>query len=164
MKKILFLGFLVSLIIIPAPSISVAAICLDLGGTCQNISQPCSSPYKPNICPGTADNIQCCVSDSGSRLGGVTPDSSKTISIPNPLKTRTFSELIDRIVNWLLIIGAPILALFIIIGAFQIMTSGGSPDKITTGRKTITYAVVGYALLLLSKSATLIINGILGVK
>ena len=91
-------------------------------------------------------------------------NSDLVVQIPNPLKTKTFSELINRIANWLLIIGAPILALFIIIGAFQIMTSGGTPDKVTTGRKTITYAIIGYALLMLSKSVTLIINNVLGVR
>ncbi|MBI3046276.1 MAG: hypothetical protein HYY86_01890 [Candidatus Harrisonbacteria bacterium] len=86
------------------------------------------------------------------------------IRLPNPLQANTFQELIGRVVNFLLAIGAPILVLMIIIGAFQIMTGAGNPENITKGRQTITYAIIGYALLLLSKGITLIIEQLLGVN
>jgi len=89
---------------------------------------------------------------------------TQVITLPNPLQAKTFQELIQRIVNWLLVIGAPILVLMIIIGAFQIMTGAGNPEKITMGRRTITYAVFGYALLLISNGIILIIKQLLGVQ
>lgn len=103
-------------------------------------------------------------SETGS--GGRAPgDSSynQPIKIPNPLKINSISELIDRIVNWLIFIGAPILTFLIIIGAFQILTAAGNEEQVTAGRKTITYAVIGYALLLISKGVTMIIAQLFGV-
>ena len=97
------------------------------------------------------------VTDTASKSGG----GSETIKIPNPLKTTSFTKLIDRLVNWLLVIGTPILVLMIIIGAFQIMTGAGNPEQITKGRQTVTWAIVGYALLILSKSVTFIIAELL---
>lgn len=144
-----------------------SAIAANCNGTCQDISQPCSGSYAQGLCPGTA-NIQCCT--SGTWLESQTPPTTqsnslgRTITIPNPLKTTSFIKLIDRITNWLLIIGAPIMTLMIIVGAFQLMIARGDSTKVTTGRQTITWAVVGYALLLLSKSLIFIINEVLGVR
>lgn len=98
----------------------------------------------------------------GGRGGGSQGGGSQIIKLPNPLgQTNTFAELINRIVNWLLIISAPILALMIIIGAFQIMTGAGEPEKIIKGRHTITYAIIGYALLLISSGITTVIQNLL---
>ncbi|MDP3729736.1 MAG: hypothetical protein Q8R26_03270 [bacterium] len=87
---------------------------------------------------------------------------SNVVTIPNPLGVNSIAALIDRIATWLLLIGAPILTLMIIIGAFQILIAGGKPENIIKGRHTITYAVVGYALLLLSTGVTSIIKSVLG--
>ncbi|MDO8430038.1 MAG: pilin [bacterium] len=116
----------------------------------------------PQVCPpsgpGGGSRITLPINPPGS--GG-----QQTIRIPNPLgTTTTFTQLISRIVNWLLVIGAPILTLMIIIGAFQFLTAGGEPDKVTKGRHTITYAVIGYALLLLSTGIIKIIENLLGAR
>ncbi|MEK9170526.1 MAG: pilin [Patescibacteria group bacterium] len=89
--------------------------------------------------------------------------SNQKISISNPLGVSTFADLIAKINRWLIIIGAPILTLMILIGAFQIMFAGSTPDKVTEGRHTITYAIIGYGLLLISTGIAYIIKDILGV-
>lgn len=103
---------------------------------------------------------------AGGRAFGSIPGGGRTqvIELPNPLKATNFAELINRLTNWLLVIGAPILVLMIIIGAFQIMTGAGNPENITKGRHTITWAIIGYALLLISSGITLIIKQLLGVQ
>ena len=120
--------------------------------------------FTEGLCSGPA-NRQCCIkSSTGGQGSGIIPGGSQTIQLVNPLRANTFEELISRIVNWLLVIGAPILTLFIIIGSFQIMTAGGNPENITKGRHTITYAVIGYALLLLSSGIIYIIKDVLGAR
>lgn len=81
----------------------------------------------------------------------------------NPLKVGSFTELFDKIINYAMVIGGSLLVLMIIIGAFQILTSAGNPEKVTTGRKTITYACIAYAVILLSKGIISIIESVLGV-
>lgn len=88
---------------------------------------------------------------------------AQSITLPNPLgATKTIPELIGKIVDWLILIASiAVLPFMIIWGAYQFLMAGGNPDKVTEGRHTITWAVVGYGLLLLSKGIELIIRDIL---
>jgi len=52
----------------------------------------------------------------------------------------------------------------IVIGALMIMSSGGDPNKVTTGRNIIIYACIGLAIILFAKGIIAIIRGVLGVK
>jgi len=83
------------------------------------------------------------------------------LTLDNPLKYGTIPELINGILDFMLLIGAPICALFILIGGFQLMTAGGNPENVTKGRKTITYAVVGYAIILVARGIGLVIQKLL---
>ncbi|MDO8430198.1 MAG: hypothetical protein Q7S73_02425 [bacterium] len=87
-----------------------------------------------------------------------------SIEIPNPLQVKTVPALIDNILNYIIGMATLILPLVIIYGAFLLMSSGGDPEKIITGRKTIFWTIVGYALIWLSKGITLIVVDILGGK
>ncbi len=85
-----------------------------------------------------------------------------TISLPNPIGVESFTELIYRIIDFLAFtIGPAAVTLMILIGAFQILMAGGNPEKVTMGRKTITYAVIGFAILLLADGIIYIIVNIL---
>ncbi|NCN52945.1 hypothetical protein GW950_00595 [Candidatus Wolfebacteria bacterium] len=88
----------------------------------------------------------------------------RSITIPNPLGVNSITGLIANINRWLLWIAVPIFTLMIFIGAFQLMFSGGSPDKVTQGKHTITWAVIGYALLILSTGIISIIKEVLLVR
>ena len=87
-----------------------------------------------------------------------------TVEIPNPLKTNSIADLIDRIVTYLITIATIIFPLVIIYGAWQLLSTGGDIEKAIMGRKTITYAVIGYILILISKGITMIIADLLGAK
>ncbi len=50
----------------------------------------------------------------------------------------------------------------VLYGAFQIMTAGGKPEQVSSGRKTILYAVIGYAVVLLATSVVPLLTEILG--
>ncbi len=88
---------------------------------------------------------------------------TQIISLPNPLGTvKTIPELIGRIVDWLIFIASiAILPFMIIWGAYQLLMAGGNPENVTKGRHTITWAVIGYALLLISKGIEFIIRDVL---
>ncbi|MBU6142319.1 hypothetical protein KGO95_04420, partial [Patescibacteria group bacterium] len=109
------------------------------------------------------------MSHADTVIGGSTPAApantaqqhgTQTITLPNPLgTTSTIPGLISKIVDWLIMIASvAVLPFMIIWGAFQMLGAGSNPEKVTEGRHTITWAVIGYALLLLSKSIELIIQ------
>lgn len=97
------------------------------------------------------------------RLGGeTTPCPEGKVCLPNPLgSTSTVDSLLRRIVNWLVTVAAPIAAIMIIYGAFQMLFAGGDPEKFGTGRKTILYAVVGYGIIFIGWGLVFIIEKLL---
>lgn len=91
--------------------------------------------------------------DFGGTTGGLT--------IKNPLGTTEVIDIINRILNYLIYISVPILALMILIGGFQILTARADPKKITDGKTTIAWAVVGFLVILISKGIALILLAIM---
>jgi len=85
-----------------------------------------------------------------------------SFTLENPLGSNTIMGVINNVLNYLMLISVPILAIMILIGGFQILTAAGNPTKITSGRHTITYAVIGFAIILISKGVALVILNILG--
>ena len=138
----------ISPVFINTASAACAGSCID--------TQECKNKggiSTPGLCSGPT-NIQCCVISSGG--------SQYDIEIPNPLKVTSISSLIDRIVDYVIGIASIILPLVIIFGAYQMLWSGGDLEKIISGRKTITYAIIGFALVLISKGITMIIAELMG--
>lgn len=72
------------------------------------------------------------------------------VGIDNPLKFDDLTSLLVFIGTQLYYISIPIVTIMILYGAFQILTAGGEPDKIQTGKRTIWYAVIGFVIVLLA--------------
>jgi len=85
-----------------------------------------------------------------------------TVELSNPLGTKTFIGIINNVLNYLIYISVPILALMILVGGFQILTARDNPEKITKGKTTIMYAVIGFVIVLISKGVALILLKIIG--
>lgn len=74
------------------------------------------------------------------------------INLPNPLgATQSIPSLISRIFTALVYLAAFIAPIFIIYGAFQMLTSAGSAEKFESGKKTILYTVLGFLFVLGAK-------------
>lgn len=82
--------------------------------------------------------------------------------IPNPLSCDTLGKCAENIIKDLLLLSVPIVTVMVVIGAYQILTAGGDPEKFKTGRKTIVYAAVGFAVLLLAQGVVYIVQDVLG--
>ncbi len=88
-----------------------------------------------------------------------------SITLPNPLQctpstSPEFICVLNKVILALIQIAIPIVAIMIIFGAFQMFTAGGDPEKIRTGRHTIIWAVIGFAVLLIADGVALIIQSI----
>ena len=64
--------------------------------------------------------------------------------------TTSLPTAIGRIINIVLSVLGLIATIFIIIAGFQWMTSGGSEEKIKTGKQTIVWAIIGMAFIFFS--------------
>ncbi len=85
-----------------------------------------------------------------------------SITLYNPLAgTDSVIGVINKIITGLQTVAIPIVAIMIFIGAFQILFAGGNPEKFKTGKKTILYTVIGYAIILIAGGITSIIEDLL---
>lgn len=80
--------------------------------------------------------------------------------------SESFTSVATNVTTFLVTdIAIPLSVIMVLVGAFQFMTGGGDPEKISQARKTILYAAVGLAIALIAGGvATLIKNLINGTS
>ncbi len=88
---------------------------------------------------------------------------SQVIKIENPLKTKTFEELIKNIINFIFYIALALSPLMVIIGAFYILTAAGDEKRITTGKNIILYTLIGLLIIFFAKGLISLIKQIIGL-
>jgi len=86
------------------------------------------------------------------------------IKIESPINATSFEALVGGIVNFLFYIALVLAPLMIIIGAIYLLTSGGDPKKLETGKNIIIYTLIGLAIILLAKGLIAVLKTIIGVK
>ncbi len=100
----------------------------------------------------------------GNATGTGNTTGGQTISLPNPLAgTNTFTDLLRKIVDWMITIGAPIATVMIIVGAFQMVFAQGDPKRFEAGKNTILYTVIGYGIILIGWGFVTIIQDVLSL-
>jgi len=80
------------------------------------------------------------------------------ITLPNPISANSFQEVAANITNFLFLIAVPLTAIMALIGGFQMITAGGDPEKFANGRKTLMYAAIGFAVVLIAGGVAQIIK------
>lgn len=74
---------------------------------------------------------------------------------------QNIGDFIIAVINVLLGLLLSISVLFIIIGGYQYVTSAGKEDQAKSGRRTVTYAVIGVAISILSYMIVRVVEGTL---
>lgn len=92
------------------------------------------------------------------------PLASYAISIPNPLTTNDFQELINRIINLVFTIGLALAPISIIIAGILFMTAQGEPGKIQTAQNIIKWTFIGLIILICSKAIVELIKTTIGAR
>jgi len=64
---------------------------------------------------------------------------------------------VNKIFGIVFVILMALVGIMVIIGAFNIVTAGGSPDKVTAGRNYIMYAVIGLVVALFARAIPAIV-------
>jgi hypothetical protein len=88
------------------------------------------------------------------------------ISLTNPLcaddDESCLLSVLGTVIARLLQLAAPAVAIMALIGGFQMLFAGGNPQKFTDGRKTITYAVIGFVVIIMAQGVVGIIQSLFG--
>ncbi len=75
------------------------------------------------------------------------PRLSHAAALTNPLGTTDLTVIIARLIQAILGITGAIALLMFIWGGFQWLISAGSPEKVKKGKETLTWAVIGLAVI-----------------
>ncbi len=85
----------------------------------------------------------------GNETAGGTGSNTTTYKIDNPLSgVNDIGSFIKKILDIVLTIGIPIVALFIIYSGFLFVTARGNSEKLSDAKKTLGYTLLGAAILL----------------
>ena len=87
--------------------------------------------------------------------GVVTPDAA----LRNPLQSKSIEEFLLKIIEIILVFAVPVIVFFIIYGGFLLVTARGDEGQVTTGRNTITWAVIGGVIVLGAQLIITVIQG-----
>ena len=78
--------------------------------------------------------------------GGSVPNPAGGFNIPNPLNVNSICGLIKQILAFILAIGMPIAAFFLVYAGFLFVTARGNPGALTTAKKNLLNVVLGIAI------------------
>lgn len=81
---------------------------------------------------------------------GQSSSSGTTSGIQNPLSYNTFTDLINAVLGWILLLAAPIAVIMIIWSAALFMTASGNETKITKAKTTLWWTLVAIFILMIS--------------
>lgn len=71
--------------------------------------------------------------------------------------------IFQRVVGYILGFAGIVLFIILILGGFKFITSGGDPKAVEEAKKTLTYAIAGLIVVLLSYLILVLITAITGV-
>lgn len=81
----------------------------------------------------------------------------------SPAKLSALTEVIQNIISLLAPAAAIAFLIMLIVGGFQFLTSGGDPKAVAGARTTLTYAIIGIILVVVSWLILLLVHQITGV-
>lgn len=88
--------------------------------------------------------------------------SADAIKIINPLKHDNVQDLINAIIDLIIDLAIWIFPIVIIIAGFSFITAAGDPAKIESAKKIITWAAIGFLIVLSARAIVALFEYIMG--
>lgn len=92
-----------------------------------------------------------CLYEGGGKIGDI-------------LTLNCIPVLLEGFVRWALIFAGLVAVIFVILGGIKLITSSGDTKQVEAARKTITWAMLGLALILMSFAIVRFVGAITGVN
>jgi len=110
--------------------------------------------YSYDKCdPNTQIDALCSNQDHACcKPQGAGKTNNTSFSIENPLgETSDIYTLVMKILDFLIVLAIPLTAILVIYAGLVYITSAGNEEKIKTAQKTLIWALIGFAVVLLAK-------------
>jgi len=121
-----------------------------------------AAPTYADSCTIKHDMMDPTWSDMGIdcvAVGNPCPFSDATLTCG----TCCLMDTIYTVTDWIFVLIVIISVIMILYGAFNIITAGGSPDKVNAGRNFILWAAVGVIVAAVAKVVPLVARNIVGM-
>ena len=148
MKRVLTALILVSLLAILAVPLVASA-----QETIPSEIKQCTMRHDLTGADWTARGFTCVANGSICTFG----DTTKTCGVCCIMDT------VYTVTDWIFVFVITLVIIFILLGAFNLLTAAGTPEKIKSGRDYIIFACIGMLVALLAKSIPWIVRNVLGV-
>ena len=148
MKKVL-----TSLILVSLLAISAAPLVASAQETIPSEIKQCTMRHALTGTDWQARGFSCVASGSICTFG----DTTKTCGVCCIMDT------VYTVTDWIFVFVITLVIIFILLGAFNLLTAAGTPEKIKSGRDYIIFACIGMLVALLAKSIPWIVRNVLGV-
>lgn len=127
----------------------------------QGLANPGTNPGSTN--PGTNAGTGNPGTNPGSTNPGTNPGSNTAgVQFTSPIKDTNLLELFLRMLKLLMATLGGLAVLMIIVGGFRMVLASGNEEAYSTAKKTITWAVLGLVVALLSFVIIVIVQNALG--
>jgi len=90
------------------------------------------------------------------------PASKSRVDLSKP--DLTLGEIISNLLPYIFSIAGLILFVFLIMGGFELLTSGGNPEKAKKAQERITSALIGFLIIFLAYWITQLLEVIFGIQ
>jgi hypothetical protein len=121
-------------------------------GLCEPCDGVCDSGYECRGDPTAGD---------GKLEGKCYVKCDSGVCFENPLAACDIDDVIDSITDFVFYVGVALSPLSVLFGAFQILTSGGDPEKLKRGRMIVAYTFVGLFILMFARAVPRLIRSVL---
>jgi hypothetical protein len=92
----------------------------------------------------------------------------ETITGPEDFKfggpKATIGDIISELLPYVFVLAGLGLFVYLIIGGFQLLTSGGNPEKVKVAQGKITSAVIGFVIIFIAYWLVRILEIVLGIS
>lgn len=85
------------------------------------------------------------------------------VTIDNPIKHGTFSELITAIIRFIRNIALVAAPIIFVIAGFMYYLAAGNPEQVKKATDLIKWAVIGLVIILIAEGISMVIRGVMGV-
>ena len=136
MKRItlIFTSFILSLVVVSAVALADSAASDDLNDICSKKENKGSA-----LCQGYVEG--------------------ESTDVQNNPQDNPIVSVITDVTNILSLVAGILVVILVMIGGFKYITSGGEAQKAASGRQTIVYALLGMAVVVLSRQLLLFVLG-----
>ena len=90
------------------------------------------------------------------------PSRPPSPSITNPLKSDSIIELLNALLDIIVQVGIPIIAIFIVYSGFLFVKAQGNESKLSEAKQTLLWTVIGAAIVLGATVISGVINATIG--